>query len=104
MSNSPAEVGRRAEPVAPIEQAARIYRRLAEAAPGTHLPEQARSLCNLALAQVMQGWEPQGGVRAPQILALVNVGRGPPRIGATDLPQRSAVIVTSSPPHRPVKT
>jgi hypothetical protein len=84
LSGSLAEVGRRAEAVGQIEQAACIYRRLAEAALGAHLPDQARSLWNLALVQVMQAGSVRG-VRAPQILELVDVGRGPPRIGATDL-------------------
>jgi hypothetical protein len=44
-------VGRRAEAVAPIEEAVGIYRRLAVAAPDAYLPDLARSLHNLALVQ-----------------------------------------------------
>jgi hypothetical protein len=39
------------EAVAPIEEAACICRRLAEAAPDAYLPDLARSLYNLALVQ-----------------------------------------------------
>ena len=44
-------MGRWAEAVAQIEEAACIYRRLAEAAPDAYLPDLARSLYNLALVQ-----------------------------------------------------
>jgi hypothetical protein len=51
LSNGLADVGRRAEAVAPIEEAVGICRRLAVAAPDAYLPDLARSLYNLALVQ-----------------------------------------------------
>ncbi|MFC8850687.1 tetratricopeptide repeat protein, partial [Micromonospora sp. NPDC057141] len=43
------ELGRREEALPPAEEAAAIYRRLAEAIPGAYLPELAGSLNNLGL-------------------------------------------------------
>jgi hypothetical protein len=53
-------VGRRAQAIAQIEDAACIYRRLAEAAPDAYLSDQERSLYGLALVQVMQAGSSRG--------------------------------------------
>ena len=58
-----AEVGRRGEALAPIEEAMQIYRRLAQAAPEAYLPDLASAWNNLSNRLAAAG--PRGEALAP---------------------------------------